>query len=176
MVIMTPSNENECRQMLYTGYQHDGPAMVRYPRGTGPGVELEQKMTALPIGKGLKLRDGKSIAILCFGTLLQQAQIAAEQLDATLVDMRFVKPIDQTLIEEMAANHDYLITIEDNTIMGGAGAAVIEHLMSKKILKPVLTLGLPDHFIKHGTQKEIYAELLLDADGMVSQIQQYIAS
>jgi 1-deoxy-D-xylulose-5-phosphate synthase len=147
--------------------------MVRYPRGTGPGVEIEQQMTELPIGKAVKVRDGKSVAILCFGTLLGQAEDAAAQLDTTLVNMRFIKPLDTAMIEEVAASHDYIVTVEDNAVQGGAGSAVMEYMMSQKILKPVLTLGLPDQFIKHGTQKEIYAELKLNADGIVSQIKAY---
>jgi 1-deoxy-D-xylulose-5-phosphate synthase len=175
MLLMAPANENECRQMLYTGFEANQPAMVRYPRGTGPGVKIEQEMTALEIGKALKIRDGKSVAVLCFGTLLQEAEVAAEELDATLVNMRFIKPLDTALIDEVAASHDVIVTVEDNTIVGGAGSAVIEYLMANKVLKPVLTLGLPDHFIKHGTQKEIYAELQLDAAGIATQIRDYLS-
>ena len=174
MLLMTPSDENECRQMLYTGLMANQPAMVRYPRGTGPGVEIQEEMTVLPIGKAHKLRDGKKVAILNFGTLLESARHAAETLDTTLVDMRFVKPLDTAMIDQLAASHDVLVTVEDNAIKGGAGSAVIEHLMATKTLKPTLTIGLPDMFIKHGSQGEIYRELHLDGEGMVAQIQGYL--
>lgn len=174
IIIMAPANENECRQMLYTGHIADKPAMVRYPRGTGPGVEIQDEMSAVEIGQAEKVRDGKSIAILSFGTLLNFAEVAAEELDATLVNMRFIKPLDTAMVEEMVASHDYIITVEDNAIMGGAGSAVIEYMMSKKLLKPVLTIGLPDEFIKHGSQNEIYAELELDGQGIVKQVKAFI--
>lgn len=174
MLLMAPANENECRQMLYTGYLSNQPAMVRYPRGNGPGTEIEQQMTALPIGKAQMLRQGQSIAILSFGTLLQSAQAAATELDATLVNMRFIKPLDNALLDQIANDHDVIVTVEDNAIQGGAGSAVIEYLMQQKIIKPVLTIGLPDHFIKHGNQDEIYQELNLHAAGIIAQIQAYI--
>lgn len=174
MILMAPADENECRQMLYTGHIAQQPAMVRYPRGTGPGVEIQEQMSAIDIGKALKVKDGKKIAILNFGTLMPEAQKAADTLDATLVNMRFIKPLDGDMVKEMVANHDYIITVEDNAIKGGAGSAVIEYMMANKLLKPVLTVGLPDEFIKHGSQKEIYAELRLDAAGIVEQIQEYV--
>ncbi len=178
MILMAPANENECRQMLYTGHKAKSPAMVRYPRGTGPGAEIIDEMTEMQIGKAEKLRDAsvseKRIAILSFGTLLQNAEVAAKALDATLVNMRFIKPLDGAMIEAIAASHDYIVTVEDNAILGGAGSAVMEYMMARKILKPVLTIGLPDHFIKHGTQKEIYAELGLDGDGIERQIRDYV--
>ncbi|MFD1007567.1 1-deoxy-D-xylulose-5-phosphate synthase [Oceanisphaera ostreae] len=177
MVIMTPADENECRQMLYTGYQHLGPAAVRYPRGTGMGAEIQEQMTALEIGKGRIIRqanEGKSkIALLNFGTLLAEAQAAAEQLDATLVDMRFVKPLDEALLLSLLDGHELLVTIEENAIMGGAGSAVNECLMRNKKLVPVLNLGLPDIFIEQGTQQQILAKLGLDADGIVRSIKEY---
>ena len=175
MLLMAPADENECRQMLYTGYMANQPAMVRYPRGNGPGSEIVEEMTALPIGKAEKRRDGKSIAILNFGALCHYAGFAAEQLDATLVNMRFIKPLDTTMIDELAAEHDVLVTVEENAIKGGAGSAVIEYLMAQKTLKPVLTIGLPDEFIKHGSQKEIYEELQLDGEGLVAQIKAYLS-
>lgn len=171
MVVMTPSDENECRQMLYTGYQHTGPAAVRYPRGSGCGTEISSEMTALALGKGRIVREGKGTAILAFGTLLHQARAAAEALDATLVDMRFVKPMDEALVLSLAATHSQFITIEDNAIMGGAGSAVNELLMRAKQCKPVLNLGLPDRFIEQGTQEEIYAVLGLDGAGILASIQ-----
>ncbi|MEZ9703079.1 1-deoxy-D-xylulose-5-phosphate synthase [Vibrio breoganii] len=174
MMIMAPSDEDECRQMLYTGHQHQGPAAVRYPRGSGIGAEIQQSFTALEIGKGRVVRKGSKVAILSFGTFLDNAQQAAEQLDATVVDMRFVKPLDEALIQQLAAEHDVLVTIEENVIAGGAGSGVVEYLMSQKIAKPVLNLGLPDRFIAQGTQEEMHAELGLDAEGIQRQIEEYL--
>ncbi|NME01251.1 1-deoxy-D-xylulose-5-phosphate synthase [Aeromonas sp. DNRA1] len=174
MVIMTPSDENECRQMLYTGYQCNGPAAVRYPRGSGTGIQVESEMQALALGKGRIVRQGKGTAILAFGTLLQQAKAAAEALDATLVDMRFVKPMDEALVLSLAANHDQFVTLEDNAIMGGAGSAVNELLMRSKQCKPVLNLGLPDRFVEQGTQEELYALLGLDGAGIQRSIEQWL--
>ncbi|WP_323059337.1 1-deoxy-D-xylulose-5-phosphate synthase [Aeromonas hydrophila] len=174
MVIMTPSDENECRQMLYTGYQCNGPAAVRYPRGSGTGIQVESEMQALALGKGRIIRQGKGTAILAFGTLLQQAKAAAEALDATLVDMRFVKPMDEALVRSLAATHDQFVTLEDNAIMGGAGSAVNELLMRSKQCKPVLNLGLPDRFVEQGTQEEIYALLGLDGAGIQRSIEQWL--
>lgn len=174
MVVMTPSDENECRQMLYTGYLCNGPAAVRYPRGSGTGIQAESEMQALALGKGRIVRQGKGTAILAFGTLLQQASAAAEALDATLVDMRFVKPIDEELVLSLAATHDHFVTLEDNAIMGGAGSAVNELLMRNKQCKPVLNLGLPDRFIEQGTQEEIYAQLGLDGAGILASIEGWL--
>ncbi|GAA3536875.1 1-deoxy-D-xylulose-5-phosphate synthase [Zobellella aerophila] len=175
MLIMTPADENECRQMLYTGFIHQGPAAVRYPRGTGPGADIEQEMTALEIGKGRVLRQGKNIVLLNFGTLLAEAAEAAERLDATLVDMRFVKPLDEALLLDLLDSHQLLVTVEENAVMGGAGSAVNECLMRHKKPVPVLNLGLPDMFIEQGGQQQILAKLGLDADGMVQTIQAYRA-
>ncbi|MDF5109611.1 transketolase C-terminal domain-containing protein, partial [Vibrio parahaemolyticus] len=144
MVIMAPSDENECRQMLYTGHKHSGPSAVRYPRGSGMGVEIETEFTALEIGKGRMVRQGEKVAILSFGTFLGNALEAAEYLNATVADMRFVKPLDEALIRQLAADHDVLVTLEENVIAGGAGAGVVEFMMKDKIIKPVLNLGLPD--------------------------------
>ncbi len=153
MVIMTPSDENECRQMLYTGYHYnDGPSAVRYPRGTGTGAALEP-LNMLPIGKGVVRRQGEKIAILNFGTLLPEAAQAAEALNATLVDMRFVKPLDEQLVLELAASHETLVTLEENAIMGGAGSGVNELLMAKRRPVPVLNLGLPDSFVSQAPRK-----------------------
>ncbi|MBS2780042.1 1-deoxy-D-xylulose-5-phosphate synthase [Aeromonas salmonicida] len=174
MVVMTPSDENECRQMLYTGYQCNQPAAVRYPRGSGTGIEVQTEMQALELGKGRVIREGKGTAILAFGTLLQQARAAAEALDATLVDMRFVKPMDEVLVLSLAASHDQFVTIEDNAIMGGAGSAVNELLMRNKQCKPVLNLGLPDRFVEQGTQEEIYALLGLDSTGIQASIEAWL--
>ncbi|WP_439841461.1 1-deoxy-D-xylulose-5-phosphate synthase [Aeromonas taiwanensis] len=174
MVVMTPSDENECRQMLYTGYLCNGPAAVRYPRGSGTGIQAESEMQALALGKGRIVRQGKGTAILAFGTLLQQARAAAEALDATLVDMRFVKPMDEVLVLSLAATHDHFVTLEDNAIMGGAGSAVNELLMRSKQCKPVLNLGLPDRFVEQGTQEEIYAQLGLDGAGILASIEGWL--
>ncbi|MOA15215.1 1-deoxy-D-xylulose-5-phosphate synthase [compost metagenome] len=174
MVVMTPSDENECRQMLFTGYQCNQPAAVRYPRGSGCGSEIMSEMQALELGKGRIVRQGKGTAMLAFGTLLHQARAAAEALDATLVDMRFVKPMDEALVLSLAASHDQFVTLEDNAIMGGAGSAVNELLMRAKQCKPVLNLGLPDRFVEQGTQEEIYAQLGLDATGIQASIEAWL--
>ncbi|WP_429098053.1 1-deoxy-D-xylulose-5-phosphate synthase [Aeromonas veronii] len=175
MVVMTPSDENECRQMLYTGYLHQGPAAVRYPRGSSlSDAPISSEMQALALGKGRILREGKGTAILAFGTLLHHAKAAAEVLDATLVDMRFVKPMDEALVLSLAASHDHFVTIEDNAIMGGAGSAVNELLMRSKQCKPVLNLGLPDRFVEQGTQQEIYALLGLDDAGIQRSIESWL--
>ncbi|UDG79313.1 1-deoxy-D-xylulose-5-phosphate synthase [Candidatus Ecksteinia adelgidicola] len=174
IVIMTPSDENECRKMLYTGYNYDSsPSVVRYPRGIGTGVTLELLQT-LPIGKGIIRRMGKNIAILNFGTLLKEAKKVSESLNATLVDMRFVKPLDKQLVISIATSHKALITLEENTIIGGAGSAVNELLLTNRILLPVLNIGLPDSFIPQGTQEEIHNDLLLNAAGIQHQIKQWL--
>lgn len=175
MVVMTPSDENECRQMLYTGYRHQGPAAVRYPRGSSlSDAPVLSEMQALELGKGRIVREGKGTAILAFGTLLHAAKAAAEALDATLVDMRFVKPMDEALVLSLAASHDHFVTLEDNAIMGGAGSAVNELLMRSKQCKPVLNLGLPDRFVEQGTQQEIYALLGLDDAGIERSIETWL--
>jgi 1-deoxy-D-xylulose-5-phosphate synthase len=149
---MTPSNENETRQMLYTGFIHDGPAAVRYPRGTGPGAEIDTKMTALSIGKGQVAREGKRLAILNFGALLETAIQVGGELDATVVDMRFVKPLDVELIKKLSSENILLVTIEDNAISGGAGSAVSECLACLGLFVHILHIGLPDKFITHGSR------------------------
>ncbi|MCX7129311.1 1-deoxy-D-xylulose-5-phosphate synthase [Aeromonas sp.] len=175
MVVMTPSDENECRQMLYTGYLHQGPAAVRYPRGSSlSDAPVSSEMQALELGKGRIVREGKGTAILAFGTLLHAAKATAEALDATLVDMRFVKPMDEALVLSLAASHDHFVTLEDNAIMGGAGSAVNELLMRNKQCKPVLNLGLPDRFVEQGTQQEIYALLGLDDAGIQRSIETWL--
>jgi 1-deoxy-D-xylulose-5-phosphate synthase len=175
MVIMTPSDENECRQMLYTGYHYkEGPSAVRYPRGNGTGAPLEP-LNSLPIGKGVVRREGEKLAILNFGTLLPEAAQVAETLNATLVDMRFVKPLDEQLILELAASHEALITLEENAIMGGAGSGVNELLMAKRRMIPVLNIGLPDFFVSQGSQEEVRVDLGLDAAGIQRQIEVWLA-
>ena len=174
MIIMTPSDENECRQMLYTGYQCGKPAAVRYPRGNAIGVELTP-LEILPIGKSRLIREGQKIAILNFGTLLPSALEAAEKLNATVVDMRFVKPIDIEMINVLAQTHDYLVTLEENAIQGGAGSAVAEVLNSSGKSSALLQLGLPDYFIPQATQQEALKDLGLDSKGIEEKILNFIA-
>ena len=173
MIIMTPSDENECRQMLYTGYQCGKPAAVRYPRGNAIGVELTP-LEMLPIGKSRLIREGQKIAILNFGTLLPSALEAAEKLNATVVDMRFVKPIDIEMINVLAQTHDYLVTLEENAIQGGAGSAVAEVLNSSGKSTALLQLGLPDYFIPQATQQEALKDLGLDSKGIEENILSFI--
>ncbi|WP_118788406.1 1-deoxy-D-xylulose-5-phosphate synthase [Haemophilus haemolyticus] len=173
MIIMTPSDENECRQMLYTGYQCGKPAAVRYPRGNAIGVELTP-LEMLPIGKSRLIREGQKIAILNFGTLLPSALEAAEKLNATVVDMRFVKPIDIEMINVLAQTHDYLVTLEENAIQGGAGSAVAEILNSSGKSTALLQLGLPDYFIPQATQQEALKDLGLDSKGIEENILSFI--
>ncbi|PPI86339.1 1-deoxy-D-xylulose-5-phosphate synthase [Candidatus Pantoea edessiphila] len=176
MVIMTPSDENECRQMLYTGYQYmEGPTAVRYPRGSGIGIPLTSLKT-INIGEGIIKRKGKKIAILNFGTLLIEAINVAEVLNSTLADMRFVKPLDESLILQLANNHEFLITLEEGSIKGGAGSGVNEFVMIKKLKIPVLNIGLPDEFIPQGEQNEIRREYKLDAKGIQEQIYEWLCA
>jgi 1-deoxy-D-xylulose-5-phosphate synthase len=170
MVIMVPADENECRQMLYTGHKLQKPAAVRYPRGSATGVSPKKTMTALKLGKSRTIRTGEKVAILSFGTLLPYAQQAAEKINATVIDMRFVKPLDTQVIEQLAAKHDLFVSIEDGAVMGGAGSAVAEFLIASKHNNKLLTLGLPDEFIMQGTQQEMYTELGLDCEGILSRI------
>ena len=170
MLVMTPSDENETRQLLHTGLEYSGPAAVRYPRGTGPGAEIQQQLTPLPIGKGRRVRDGSGIAILNFGTLLAPGLEAAEALGATVADMRFVKPLDEALVLELAETHDLLVTLEENVIAGGAGSAVTEFLNARQVSMPVLQLGLPDAFVEHGQHKELLRDCGLDAEGILRSI------
>ena len=172
MVIAAPSDENECRQLLYTAYQHQGPAAVRYPRGTGTGATIEATMTSLPLGKGVLKHDGKQVALLCFGTLLPVAQQVAEQYNYSLCDMRFVKPLDTHLIEQMAASHQLLVTLEENAIAGGAGSGVCEYLNSSALTVPVLQLGFNDEFVEHASQKQQLASQGLDAKTIAERISQ----
>ena len=170
MTVMTPSDENECRQMLYTAFQMDSPSAVRYPRGAGIGVTPIKEMKALKIGLGEICRKGEKIAILAFGSMLQPSLEAAEELNATVANMRFVKPLDDDLILSLAANHDLLVTIEENTIMGGAGSAVLESLESKGISTSVLQLGLPDTFIDQGDPIQMLVDCGRDKVGIIKEI------
>ncbi|MBC2770818.1 1-deoxy-D-xylulose-5-phosphate synthase [Pusillimonas minor] len=172
MVIATPSDENETRLLLSTCYHYNGPASVRYPRGAGCGAEVSSALDTVEIGKGRLLRQGRRIAILGFGTLVPAALQAAESLDASVADMRFVKPLDHALVDELVASHDALVTLEEGAIMGGAGSAVLEYLSAKGVQVPVLQLGLPDEFIDHGDQALLLKMQGLDADGIVHAIRQ----
>ncbi|QDP00753.1 1-deoxy-D-xylulose-5-phosphate synthase [Thalassotalea sp. PS06] len=174
LVIMTPSDEAECRLMLNTGHQLQRPAAVRYPRGSGTGAELPGIDETIEIGKAKDILQGEKVAILSFGTMLAEAKKVAEQMNATLVDMRFVKPLDEDRVQQLVDNHDYLVTIEDNAIAGGAGSAVNEYLQAKRLTTPVLNIGIPDEFIKHGTQPEIHQELGIDAPGIKSRIDAFM--
>ena len=175
MVIMTPSDENECRQMLTTGYQHIGPAAVRYPRGTGPGAAIDNALTALPTGKAELKRQGKQVAILAFGSMLAESMRAAETLNATVVNMRFVKPLDISMIETMAKQHQLIVTIEENAVMGGAGAAVMEAMQALSVQSPILCLGLPDKFIEHGVHETMLSECGLNAEAMIETIRRKLS-
>lgn len=171
MVVMTPSDENECRQMLYTAYQHDGPSAVRYPRGSGTGKPIQQAMTALPLGRGMVKRQGHMVAILAFGSMLAPALEAANHLNASVADMRFVKPIDIALIQQLASQHSLIVTIEENAISGGAGAAVMEALQTMGIVIDTLCLGLPDEFIEHGVHETMLAACGLNVGGIIAAIE-----
>jgi 1-deoxy-D-xylulose-5-phosphate synthase len=173
IVLMAPADENECRQMLYTGFQHNGPAAVRYPRGKGPGTAVESTMSLLPIGKAEVRRKGKGIAILAFGSMVTPALEAGETLDATMVNMRFIKPLDEACILEMAASHDLIVTVEENTVSGGAGSGVNEVLNAHGVKTAILTIGLPDRFIEQGTREEVLTDAGLDTAGILASISAY---
>ncbi|MBU3695993.1 1-deoxy-D-xylulose-5-phosphate synthase [Dechloromonas sp.] len=170
MVVMTPSDEAECRQMLSTAFAHDGPSLVRYPRGSGCGAIPSTELHTLPLGKAEIRRQGKDVALLAFGPLLGAALAAGETLDATVVNMRYVKPIDAAMILELAGNHSLLVSIEENAVIGGAGSEVERVLAEQGINLPILRLGLPDRFIDHGEQGQLLAELGLDKDGIVQAV------
>ena len=170
MVIGAPSDENECRQMLYTAYRYQGPAAIRYPRGTGPGAIIANEMTGMEIGKAVEVRRGEHVAILCFGALLGEALIAAERLGATLLDMRWVKPLDEARLLEIAARYNLLVTVEENAVAGGAGAGVNEFLAAAGLTPAILNLGLPDLYQDHGSQAEQRRDAGLDANGISDAI------
>jgi 1-deoxy-D-xylulose-5-phosphate synthase len=172
MVVMAPSDENECRQMLTTGFLHEGPAAVRYPRGNGPGARIETELKPLPIGRAEIRRHGSGIALLAFGAPLASAEAIAEELGATAVNMRFVKPLDEALVLQLARSHDALVTIEENAVQGGAGSAVTELLAAHGVQCPVLLLGLPDRFFEHASREELLAQAGLDAPGIKAAILQ----
>ncbi|HEB97815.1 MAG TPA: 1-deoxy-D-xylulose-5-phosphate synthase, partial [Sedimenticola thiotaurini] len=175
LVVMAPADENECRSMLQTAYEHPGPAMVRYPRGVGPGVAVEKELKTLPIGRGEYRRRGRRIALLAFGSMLAPALEAAGRLDASVANMRFVKPLDESLVLELAGGHELLVTLEENVVQGGAGSAVNEFLARVQQPVRVLNLGLPDHFIEHATTAEQLQEAGLDAAGIVAAVTETLA-
>jgi len=173
MLVAAPADENECRQLLTTAFQHAGPAAVRYPRGTGPGAKLETELKSLPIGKGELRQRGSGVAILAFGSPLAAALEAAAEFGASVANMRFVKPLDEALVLELARTHAAIVTVEDNAVAGGAGSAVAELLASKNIQTPILHLGLPDAFLEHASREQLLAEAGIDAAGIITAIRKH---
>ena len=174
MVIMAPADENECRQMLFTGFRHQGPAAVRYPRGTGPGTEIQKEMTVIPLGESKSLRKGQDVAILAFGSMVEPCRAVAEQINATLINMRFVKPLDREAILSAAHDHTCLVTVEENAIAGGAGSGINEILLASGNSISILNIGLKDAFIQHGTRSECLRQASLDAGGILEQITHFL--
>ena len=172
MTVMAPADENETRQMLQTGIEINGPSAIRYPRGFGPGTSIEKNIVTLEVGKAKQERHGKDIVILSFGSLLDVALKSAENLNASVINMRFIKPLDENIIQEVANYHSLVVTLEDNVVMGGAGSAVNEFLLSKNISTHVLNLGLPDHFQEHGTREELLSDAGLDATSITAKIKE----
>lgn len=172
MSVACPADERECRQLLSTAYAQNHPVTVRYPRGAGAGVAPDADLQALPLGKGEIRRQGRQTAILAFGSLLYPALQAAEELDATVVNMRWAKPLDVGLLAQVARDHEHLVTVEEGCIMGGAGSAVMEALQTLGLVRPVLQLGLPDQFIEHGDPAKLLALQGLDAAGIEASIRQ----
>ena len=175
MLIMAPADENECRQMLTTGFLHAGPAAVRYPRGKGPGIAVQADLDALEIGKAEIRHQGSRIAILAWGSMVTPALTVGKQLNATVINMRFIKPIDEQLLLELAKSHDVFVTVEENVIAGGAGSAVNNFLQAQRILMPVLNIGLPDSFIEQGTREELLAVCGLDAQSILAKVEAFCA-
>jgi 1-deoxy-D-xylulose-5-phosphate synthase len=176
MVVMAPSDEAECRRLLSTAYAHDGPSLVRYPRGAGKGSLPAPELDTLPLGKGEIRRRGQGVALLAFGSLVAAAEAAGEELDATVANMRFVKPLDVELIVELAGNHSLLVSIEENAVIGGAGSEIERVLSERGLNVAVLRLGLPDRFVDHGEQGQLLAELGLDKDGIVRSVRERLAN
>lgn len=172
IIVMAPADENECRQMLYTGFQLNQPSAVRYPRGKGPGVSIHKEMKALPVGQAELRRQGHTVALLAFGSMVSVAAAVAEQVDATVVNMRFVKPLDEEMVVRMASSHDFIVTLEENAVAGGAGSAVLECLAAHHITIPIRTLGLPDCFIDHGDRGELLGSCQLDVAGVLALVKQ----
>jgi len=170
MLVMAPADENECRQMLSTGHLHPGPAAVRYPRGTGPGVAVQDSLDTIPVGKAQLRRRGVGVALLAFGAIVPAAEQVAEALGVTVVNMRFVKPLDREMVLELASSHRGLVTLEDNVVAGGAGSGVAELLAAEGMVVPILHLGLPDVFQHHASREQLLAEAGLDADGIRSAV------
>jgi len=173
MVIMAPADENECRQMLSTGFHFPGPAAVRYPRGKGPGVAVDTQAPLLPVGEGVQIRAGKHIAILAFGSMVSTCLPVADELDATLVNMRFIKPLDEKLVLRLASDHRIFITVEENAVAGGAGSGINEILSRHQLNIPVLNLGIPDHFYEQGTREECLADCGLNSSGIIRSIRAF---
>ena len=174
MILMAPADENEARQMLYTAFTIDGPTAVRYPRGSGPGVAIEKQMSALPVGRADTRRSGRRVAILAFGSMVGVALRVGDALDATVINMRFIKPIDVDSVLDAARAHEFIVTLEENSIMGGAGSAVAEVLAEHRMTAQVLHLGLPDHFVDHGDQSQLLASIGLDAPGVEAAIRRRV--
>ncbi|HNR22853.1 MAG TPA: transketolase C-terminal domain-containing protein, partial [Steroidobacteraceae bacterium] len=173
-VVMAPADENECRQMLYTATTLDSPVAVRYPRGTGPGVKIVQQMTALPIGKGEVRREGRSgLLVLAWGALVEAAVAIGDRFDATVVNMRFVKPLDDELVLRLAARHRAVLTLEENVVAGGAGSAVTELLAAEQLAVPVLSLGIPDRFIEHGSREDCLEAAGLDTPSLLAATERW---
>ncbi len=171
MMVAAPSDEDECRRLLTTAFRHEGPSAVRYPRGCGPGAPLHSGLEAVPVGRGVLRRQGRRIALLAFGSMVTPALAAAESLDASVADMRFVKPLDLELIRTLADSHEALVTLEENALLGGAGSAVVEALNAMSLTRPVLQLGLPDRFVEHGDHGTLLARCGLDVPGILASIQ-----
>ncbi|MCM0043220.1 MAG: 1-deoxy-D-xylulose-5-phosphate synthase [Burkholderiaceae bacterium] len=176
MAVLVPSDESECRKMLTTAYRYPGPASVRYPRGAGTGAETGESLETVEWGKGIVRREGRQVAILAFGTMVAPALKAADELNATVADMRFVKPLDAALAIKLAASHDLIVTVEEGCVMGGAGSAVVEALAAAGIVKPLLQLGLPDKFIDHGDAQQLLAQSGLDAAGIAASVRQRLGA
>ena len=173
LLIMAPADENECRQMLTTGYHHNGPSAVRYPRGTGPGIEIETALTPIDIAKAEVKREGTTVAILAFGSMVQAAIEAGETLGATVVNMRFIKPLDTDMLDTITARHELIITIEENTVLGGAGSGIAEYLLSTGSTTAIKLLGLPDNFLDHGVHQQMLADCGLSAEGIINTVKQH---
>ncbi|MBL8492250.1 MAG: 1-deoxy-D-xylulose-5-phosphate synthase, partial [Rhodocyclaceae bacterium] len=174
MVVMAPADEDECRRMLTTAFHIDGPTAVRYPRGSGPGAALSAGLDTVPVGKGEIRRRGAGIALLAFGSLLSPALAAGEELDATVANMRFVKPLDAALVKALAAEHELLVTLEENAVVGGAGSEVARALEEAGIVVPLLRLGLPDRFVDHGDTAVLLSQLGLDGPGIVARVREAV--
>jgi 1-deoxy-D-xylulose-5-phosphate synthase len=176
MVVMAPADEDECRQMLYTATTIKGPAAVRYPRGTGPGTPVVQQMSSIPLGRGEIRRQGRSgLALIAVGSMVAPAQKIAERLDATLVNLRFIKPLDEDLVLQIASRHSAVVTLEENVVAGGAGSAIGELLAAQEIQVSLLHIGIPDRFIEHGSREDCLSLAGLDAPSLTATIERWWA-